>query len=359
MSRDQEYIQQCFELAKRGAGHVSPNPLVGCVVVKDDRVIATGFHQQLGGDHAERDALKKLTIEEASGATLYCNLEPCSHTKKRTPPCVPLIIEYGIKRVVVSNEDPNPQVSGEGLKLLQEAGIEVTSGVLESEGAELNEIFFTHITQKRPFIELKLAQTLDGRTATHSGDSKWITSTESREHVHYRRNFYDGILVGAHTLNLDNPSLTIRNGEEILRCPFRLVLTSSGELNYEAKLFTDEYRERSLVITDTESIIPDGIQVIRIPFNQGEPDYIKLMQELIQRGIYSLYIEGGSTTHSFFIKSELYDRISVYIAPKLLGCDGRAALATDGLDKMQDAMTLIDGKWQAFGPDMYFTGRKE
>ena len=221
----EKYMHMTLELAKKGAGLVSPNPLVGAIIVKDNEVIAQGYHKKVGLAHAEVDALNNATAP-VDGATLFCNLEPCCHTNKRTPPCAPQIIEAGIKKVIIANLDPNPEVAGKGVKLLQDHGIEVVTGILEKEGQQLNEIFFTHITKGKAFVELKMAQTLDGKMASMSGDSKWITSEESRKLVHQHRLNYDAIVVGANTARFDDPSLTVRLDKVWPKK--RLILSKSG-----------------------------------------------------------------------------------------------------------------------------------
>ncbi|MDH5581366.1 MAG: bifunctional diaminohydroxyphosphoribosylaminopyrimidine deaminase/5-amino-6-(5-phosphoribosylamino)uracil reductase RibD, partial [Bdellovibrionales bacterium] len=245
----QIYMEKAISLAINGRGLVSPNPLVGAVIVKDGKIIGEGFHERAGTDHAEVVAIKNA-IEDVSGSTLYCNLEPCCHTDKRTPPCVDLLIEKKIKRVVLCNLDPNPKVCGKGIKLLRAAGIEVELGLLEKEGKKLNETFFKFITSGLPFVHLKMAMSLDGKIALANGKSKWITCEDSRKIVHQMRFDYDAVMIGRETLNKDNPKLTIRDVESFGKCPYRIVMGNPSAMNLDSDLFIDEYKKKTIVLTE-------------------------------------------------------------------------------------------------------------
>ncbi|MFP5459054.1 MAG: bifunctional diaminohydroxyphosphoribosylaminopyrimidine deaminase/5-amino-6-(5-phosphoribosylamino)uracil reductase RibD, partial [Bacteriovoracia bacterium] len=316
----EHFMRRALELAKKGEGLVSPNPLVGAVIVKDNRIIGEGYHARQGAPHAEPSALKNAT-EDVTGATLYVTLEPCCHTKKLTPPCAPLVIEKKIKTVVIANLDPNPHVHGKGVEQLKASGIEVITGVLESEGEALNEIFFHRMRTGRPFVTLKTAATLDGKTALPTGESKWITGPEARLDGHQGRRAHDAIVIGAETLRRDDPELTVRlPGTTIERMPWRIVLTQSGNLPTKSKLFTDSYRERTLIVTgaDTKiSVLPET-QIIRLNTLAPFP-FSELYQHLATRGIHSLWLEGGSALHSLFLQSGEVDRLVLYLAPKLMG----------------------------------------
>jgi diaminohydroxyphosphoribosylaminopyrimidine deaminase/5-amino-6-(5-phosphoribosylamino)uracil reductase len=348
-----KYITSTFELALKAKGQTSPNPLVGCLIEKDGEVLATGYHQKAGSDHAEIDALRKINFK-AIGATLYCNLEPCSHTNKKTPPCVPAIIKAGIKKVVISNIDPNPEVAGSGIKKLQDAGIEVVQGIQKEKGALLNEIFFTHITLKRPFVEIKLAQTLDGKMATKNFDSKWITNEKSRAHVHERRSFYDAILIGGNTLIKDNPRLTIRKDNETLSCPKRIVLLSKKLPHQDFLLFTDEYKSQTIIASDSSQCKVEGIAFIKLE-TLNTPD--DLLNKLYTMGIVSVFVEGGPKTHRLFLEHNRYDRLSLYIAPKVLGTGSIESFAVQGSTSMAQAMEFEDPYYEFFDSDLYMSTR--
>lgn len=355
---DSIYMQKCFDLALKGKGTASPNPLVGSVIVKEGQIISEGFHLRPGLAHAELDAIQNAK-ESIKGATLYCNLEPCCHTNKRTPPCAQRIIKEGFSKVVISNLDPNQEVAGKGVKLLQEAGIEVIVGVEKEKGLEINEIFFHHIINQRPFVHLKMAQTLDGKLATKTMDSKWITNDESRLHVHQQRLGYDAILVGANTLKKDNPSLTIRiPGQDELPLK-RIILSTKGDLPFEAKVFNDQFKELTTVILPKSLEGNHPFKTIYCELlENGEFNLRELLSLLYNElSITSLYVEGGQRVHTSFIHQQLYDRISVYIAPKILG-EGYNTIGDLGHELMQNALTYVDKKWKQFGDDIMFTARR-
>jgi diaminohydroxyphosphoribosylaminopyrimidine deaminase/5-amino-6-(5-phosphoribosylamino)uracil reductase len=308
---DQKFIKKTFELALLAKGLVSPNPLVGAVIVKNDKIISTGYHQGPGCHHAEIEAINNAQ-ESLHGATLYCNLEPCCHTNKRTPPCVPRIVEAGISRVVISNFDSNPEVSGLGVKQLKDAGIEVYTDVLNEEGFQLNEHFFYHITNKRPFVHLKWAQSLNGKISNHDSQSPWITSEQSREQVHLERLSYDAILVGNKTAHIDNPKLTIRKEHQVLKCPKRIILSETGMINPLLNVFSDEFRSQTILVSPVRPInLP--LECQHINWDQ-DPDH--LLKTLYQKGITSIYVEGGAQTIEFFIKNKIYNKISIYQSNK-------------------------------------------
>lgn len=317
----EKFMSLAFEQANHGLGHVAPNPLVGAVIVKNGEVIASGFHRKSGEDHAEADAIKNSEVSVA-GSTLYCNLEPCSHLDKKTPPCAPLIIESGISTVVISNLDPNPKVSGKGLQLLRENGIEVVTGVLEEEGLKLNEVFFHHIVNKTPFIHLKAAQTLDGKIQTTSGDSKWISSESSRKQAHLLRLKYDAVLVGRNTLNNDNPRLDIRMGVESNgKIPKRIIVGNPEKYNWDSELLKSN-ADKNIYIIGENTISNLGSHEKNI-MNKGlvvsKKSIFKSMSDLYKAGINSILVEGGSRILSSFIEDELFNRITLFQAPKLIG----------------------------------------
>lgn len=346
-----------FEEAKKALGHTSPNPLVGCVIVKNGKIIAKGHHKKSGFDHAELDAIKNAT-ESVEGGTLYCNLEPCCHLNKKTPPCAQRLIQEKIKKVVIANLDPNPEVAGGGVKLLREAGIEVITGVMQKEGEKLNEIFFTHILLKRPFITLKMAQTLDAKLATSTNESKWITGDASREHVHLERKKYDAILVGANTLRVDNPSLTVRTQNETM-IKKRIVLSKSALFTKGLKLFEDEFKEHTLLVLPTNIKSHLDIPTLFIDLdNEGNFDLNMLLKELYLKGITSLYVEGGPFVHTRFLKERLFDRLDIYIAPKILG-SGLPSFGDLGISSLQDAITFDNKEFISLGEDFLFTAKRK
>ncbi|OUR92959.1 riboflavin biosynthesis protein RibD [Halobacteriovorax marinus] len=349
---DTKYINRCFELAQKGLGSVSPNPLVGCVIERDGIVLSEGFHEIYGGPHAEPNAIANATVS-LEGATLYCNLEPCCHTNKQTPPCVKTIIENKIKRVVISNLDPNPNVSGNGVKILRDAGIEVDVGILEEVGKELNEAFFKFIQTNKPFVHIKLAQTLDGKIATSTGDSKWISNDSARKKVHEWRLKYDAVLIGRNTLSKDDPTLNIRMGINSKgKVPFRIVLGSIDKMNFSYKLFSDEWSHRTIVVTTLDSyrlatnsqleqIEKNKITIIFADKQNGSFNLDDILLQLSKLKITSILVEGGKSVITSFINQKQYDKISFFICPKIIG-NGISYYENDDLTLMKDAITFSE-----------------
>lgn len=341
MLEHEKFMKLAFNEAKRALGETSPNPLVGSIIVKDGRIISTGYHKKAGLPHAELDAILNAK-EPLDGATLYVNLEPCCHTNKRTPPCAQRIIAEKIKKVVISNLDPNPFVAGNGVKLLEEAGIEVITGILEDEGKLLNEIFFTHITKKRPFICLKVATTLDSKMATPSFESKWITGEKARNHVHNERQKYDAILVGGNTIRRDNPSLTVRLSDKVVPKK-RIIMTKSFDFSMSEKVFTDNFKDQTYLF---------GPDKNKAHFFYDINDFN--LNSLYENGITSLYIEGGSEVLSFFLKNNYFDKIQIYFAPKILG-DGISPFKNLGIKNLEEASIFKDPTWEIIGDDALLT----
>lgn len=360
---DESYIQLTLELARKGRGMVSPNPLVGAVVVKGDRIAGAGYHERFGGPHAEVNALNSAG-KKAEGATLYVNLEPCNHHGK-TPPCTELIIEKKIKRVVIGTLDANPLVSGKGVKRLIAAGIDVKVGVLEHECLELNRHFFKSIIHKSPYITLKIAQTLDGKIADKAGDSKWITSRQSRRNVHFLRARYDAVLVGTGTLKKDDPRLTVRLTEG--RDPVRVVLDAKLTLPEKRKIFDTAGENRVIVITTrqglekkrkAERLQKMGVELIAARRNQdGTVNLKSAMKHLYKHGISSVMVEGGGKIFSDFLRKKLFDEIRLFISPKILG--GGLDFAKDiGIESISRAMKLRTHKCYMVGNDMFVELRR-
>lgn len=354
---DESYIKLAIEVAKKGQGNVSPNPLVGCVIIKNEKIIGAGYHEKYGENHAEINAIESSN-ESVEGATLFVNLEPCSHFGK-TPPCVDKIIEKKIKRVVIGTLDMNPIVSGRGIKRLKAAGIDVKVGILEKECAELNKFFFKYITKKVPYVTLKAAQTLDGKIADKNGNSKWISSTMSRKIVHQMRSRYDAIMVGSGTIEKDNPRLTVRYIEG--RNPKRIILDTHLKLKINYKIFNNNSDGNLIVITSVnnrkkqskiERLRSLGIQVLFA--NENKKGLIDLRSALIEIGkinISSLLVEGGSILYSSFMKSNLYDDITLFIAPKILG-SGTDTFEDMGIKSVQKANRLKIDSLEKIGDDI-------
>lgn len=326
-------MRRTFELARKGHGKTWPNPLVGSVIVKDGKVIGEGFHEYYGGDHAELAAIKNSS-GPVRGATVYVNLEPCCHTNKQTPPCAQRLIQEGIKKVVICNLDPNPNVNGKGVSLLREAGIEVEHGLLEEEGEKLNEVFFLSQRKKRPFIHLKMASTLDGKIALPDGESKWITGEKAREHVHELRSYHQAVMVGGETVRKDNPRLNIRLTSFDGTQPFRVVISRRQDFPEGTYLFTDELKERTLVFSSIE----------------------EAMEGLYQRKIINVLLEGGPTLAASFLQKKLVDRVGLYLNPSFMG-DGLSVLAGFSVNKLSERPRLsgMESRW--IGEDLYLTGR--
>lgn len=317
---DENYIEQCFELALKGRGLVSPNPLVGCVIVKNGEIISTGYHREYGKAHAEAEALDKL--KNAEGATLFCNLEPCCHTNKQTPPCAQRIIAAGIRKVVISNSDPNPNVAGKGIELLKNAGIEVISGVLEQKGYELNRFFFKFITNKIPYVTLKIAQSINNKINTIENEQIWITGKKSKEFVHKLRSEYDAVLIGSNTARIDNPFLNVRECPG--RNPYKILLDSRLSTDLNSNLFREE-PERLIIFTSEfadrkkiEILQKMQVKVFAVPTDDRDLLEIdKILKILAEEKITSLLVEGGAGIFSSFIQNELFDELIIIQAPRI------------------------------------------
>ena len=317
-----KYMKRALELAAKGKGRTSPNPMVGAVIVKSGRIIAEGYHRKAGTPHAEVVALKKAGAK-AKGATLYVNLEPCCHTDKKTPPCTKEIIRSGINKVVIAMKDPNPKVSGKGIRELRKAGIIVETGIMKLEAQELNKAFIKFITQKEPFVILKIAQSLDGKIATAKGESKWITGEKARNLVHELRNEVDAVLVGINTVKKDNPSLDckIKGG----RNPYRIIMDSRLNISLDSKVL--KYKDKKTIIAATPSassrnkslIEKQGNKVLIVKEASGRVSLKALMKALGKLDISSVMIEGGSSINASALSSRIVDKIMVFIAPMIIG----------------------------------------
>ncbi len=370
------WMRRCLELARRGAGSVSPNPMVGAVLVGDDgTVLGEGWHRSYGGPHAEAHAIRKAETqhgpEALRSATLYVNLEPCTHHGK-TPPCTDLILEKGIPRLVVGMIDPFPAVKGRGIRRMREAGMDVEVGVLHTECRRLNEAFLHHIDTGRPLVTLKVAQTLDGRVATSTGDSRWISGRAARTRVHRWRSELDGVLVGSGTARSDDPRLTVRHVEG--RQPLRIVLDRRGALSESLQLFSDDHVASTVAVLGAgrdrppyaDALEARGGTLLRVDERRGEDGRPHLdLDALLQRlgkdagreadPMQSLLVEAGPGLATALFRQDLVDRYVSFIAPKIVG-RGTPALSDLGITAMENARTFAETRWEAVGNDMLFRG---
>lgn len=354
-----DYMQLAIELAKKGMGHTSPNPMVGCVVVKEGQLITEGYHEQYGQYHAERNALTKCA-EDLTGAELYVTLEPCCH-HGQTPPCTDIIIERGIKKVFIGAMDPNPKVAGNGVRILKEHGIQVETGILEAECLELNEIFLHYISTGLPYVAMKYAMTLDGKIATFTGDSKWVTGEEARRHVHFLRKKYSAIMVGIGTVLVDDPMLNCRIEDGV--DPIRIICDSQLRIPSDSQIVKTAFKIPTIVahaVRDAEKeekLCKAGIELIHMS-NDGVVDFAELMRELGRRNIDSVLIEGGGTFHGTVLKSGMVDRIYCYVAPKLIGGkEAKSPVEGSGFSMMREALEITDTKIMKLGEDLCICGR--
>ncbi|MCT4509326.1 MAG: bifunctional diaminohydroxyphosphoribosylaminopyrimidine deaminase/5-amino-6-(5-phosphoribosylamino)uracil reductase RibD [Tepidibacter sp.] len=364
---DSKYMKRAIELAFKGRGYTSPNPLVGAVIVKEGRVIGEGYHEYYGGNHAEVNAIN-TSSEDVAGATMYVTLEPCSHFGK-TPPCAKLIIDKKIKEVIIGMMDPNPIVAGRGIKLLRDQGIKVTVGILEEEVRRLNEIFIKYITTKLPFCILKTAMTLDGKIATNIGDSKWITNEKSREYVHEIRHEVSGIMVGIGTVLADNPSLTTRLKDKEGSDPVRIIVDTECRIPLESKVLNLDSKVKTIIAT-TEKADKDKIKLIKekkaeviiTPLKNNRVDLGYLIKKLGEMKIDSILIEGGSTLNYSILKEGCIDKVISFIAPKIIGGENaKTPIGGVGIDYIKDSIELKNIQSKMFDQDIMIEGylRKE
>ena len=338
----ENYMKKCIELAKNGEGQTSPNPIVGCVVLdKNENEISTGYHHKYGDNHAERDALLKLHNGEEKGGTLIVNLEPCSHHGK-TPPCADLIIERGLKKVVIGMQDVNPIVAGNGINKLQKAGIEVISGIMEEECKKLNEIFIKNMTQNKCFIAIKTATTLDGKIATSNGSSKWITSSAAREKVKEIRNCYDAIMTTSSTILADNPTMLHRK---------KIILDRRLKTNLEAPIYKNG---EIYLFNETLDMFEGGVNFIKTPVKANKLDLEFVFERAYELGIKSILIESGGILNGSALKYT--DKIYHFIAPKITG--DNSSLSCFNFQKINDINNSLNFKIETiehFEPDILLT----
>ncbi|HXI84761.1 MAG TPA: bifunctional diaminohydroxyphosphoribosylaminopyrimidine deaminase/5-amino-6-(5-phosphoribosylamino)uracil reductase RibD [Verrucomicrobiae bacterium] len=352
--QDEQFMQRALALARRGLGKTSPNPAVGALLVHNGRVISEGWHKSAGGPHAEVLALRNV---KARGATLYVTMEPCS-TWGKTPPCTDAIIAAGVKRVVVAALDPNPRHNERGLKLLRRAGIRVEVGLLADEATTLNEAFNKWVTSGIPLVIAKAAMSFDGKIATRTGDSKWITSTAARHEAHKLRAKADAIMVGANTVIRDDPRLTVRRvvrGKQ----PWRVVVDGRGRCPLAAKLFTNGHRQRSIVLTTSSSsprwrrdLGRSGVRVLVIKGNKGRSHLRAALRVLGKMGITSVLVEGGGELLGSLFDKRLVDKVALFFAPVVIGGqDAVTAVGGEGSPKVKSSVRLLDCHWRRIGKD--------
>lgn len=351
------FMRAAIVLARKGLGSTSPNPAVGAVIVRDNKIVARGYHRKAGLPHAEVEALR-VAGAAAKGAALYVTLEPCCNWG-RTPPCTEAIIRSGIKKVVAGMMDPNPGVSGRGTRALRAAGIEVVSGVIEDECNRMNEGYIKHITTGLPFVTLKLASTLDGRIATSRGESRWITGQEARGCVHRLRAINDAVMVGVSTVLKDDPELTVRLARG--RDPLRVVLDSTLRIPLRAKVF--KKGARLLIFTTSGAgmakasmVVEEGAEVITVPVSKDGVDIKRVLKELGKRGVASVLVEGGGRVAASLIKKRLADKLVLFISPMALGSDGLPSIGPLGINRLKDAPRLERMAVRKIGHDIVLEG---
>jgi len=357
---DESYIKLTLEIAKKGIGFVSPNPLVGAVLVKDGKIIGAGYHQKFGEAHAEINAINSAS-ESVEGASLFVNLEPCAHFGK-TPPCVDIILEKKIKKVVIGTLDMNTLVCGKGVQKLKENGVEVKVGILENECIEINKFFFKNVTKKTPYVTLKAAMTLDGKIADASYQSKWITSTSSRKQVHKLRAEYDAVLIGANTVNKDDPQLTVRLAEG--RNPKRIILDPQLKIALDRKIFHSEKNVFLFASSEkrgsSKALLLEnlGVKLCFLKVDANKQFHLKtILKKISNEKIASVLIEGGAKIFNSFIKENLFDELKIFIAPKLLG-SGIPFLSDFGIKEISKARKLSIHSFEKFDDDLLLSLRK-
>lgn len=365
MSKDSEYyMARALEISQKAKGYTSPNPMVGCVIVKGGKIIGEGYHKCYGQLHAERNALKNCK-EDPREATLYVTLEPCCHYGK-TPPCTDAIIEHGIKKVVIGAMDPNPKVAGKGVSILREHGIEIQTGVLEKECLEANEIFFHYILTKKPFVAMKYAMTLDGKIATFTGSSKWITSEKAREHVHQLRHQYQGIIIGVGTVLKDDPMLNCRIEGGLN--PIRIICDSALQTPLNSNIVKSAHEISTIIAYCKANSVKEkelklaGIDLLKLEKNRRGLgiNLSDLLIKLGEKNIDSVLIEGGGTLHGSALEEGIVNKVYAYIAPKLVGGSGALSpVEGRGVEHMKDAVELVDTKYFSLGKDFVIEGKIE
>lgn len=365
MEELEKYMQIALDFAKERKGYTHPNPTVGAVIVKDGKIIGKGYHYKAGLPHAEREAIKDAKSKgyDLKDSTMFVTLEPCCHYGK-TPPCTNAILEEKISKVVVATLDPNPLVSGKGVEILKENGVEVVVGVLEKEAKKLNEDFFIYISQKRPFVHIKVAQTFDGKIATKTGSSKWITNEESRRYAHILRNQATAVLVGSNTAFCDNPSLTVRY-IKTEKQPIRVLLDRKLKVPADYNIYNND--TSTIVITSKEAdkenlqkiSQKENVKLYFLDAPEGKFRIEDVLNVLYQNQIVHLLVEGGKEIITSFIKEGYFDKISIFMAPKIVGEDGVSSFGSLGVLDIKDSVKLKVEDFKRFGEDFYFECYKQ
>ena len=360
-SEDEYYMQLALDEAVKGIGWVNPNPLVGAIIVKNGHVIGRGYHEKCGQFHAERNALADCN-ESPNGADMYVTLEPCCHYGK-TPPCTEAIIEAGIKRVVIGSMDPNPLVAGKGADTIRQSGIEVVTRVLENRCLNINKVFFHYIQTKTPYVIMKYAMTLDGKTATYSGLSQWITSEAARTKVHEDRHRYSGIMVGVNTVRADNPSLTARLENVDTNNPVRIICDSTLRTPLDSQIMQTAGEVRTIIATICQdstmqkAYTDTGCELIITNAKDNKVNLNELMIGLGERGIDSLIIEGGSELNWSALEAGIVNHVQAYIAPKIFGgMEAKSPIAGIGVYEPGSAYKLVDTSMTQLGCDILLAG---
>ena len=354
---DTEYMQRALRLAERGLYTTDPNPRVGCVIVNGADIVGEGWHQRAGEAHAEILALRQAG-ERAAGATVYVTLEPCSHHGK-TPPCAEALLEAGVARVVAAMRDPNPEVAGTGFELLRGHGIAVESGLLEQQARQINPGFIKRMESGRPYVRIKLAMSLDGRTAMASGESQWITGEAARRDVQYLRARSSVILTGVDTVIHDNPALNVRLTPEQLGIagevmqPHRVVLDSHGRIPPGAQIL--QLQGRTTLLTTRQDSTGSGCEQVRLDASDGRLDLVGVMDWLASQQTNEVHVEAGATLCGALLEHKLVDEIVVYIAPHIMGSDARGMFAIAGLERMADRISLAISDVRQLGSDLRIT----
>jgi len=347
---DEDFMRQALYMAQRARGRTSPNPMVGAVLVRDGEIIGEGFHKAAGEPHAEVNAA--IIAGDITGATLYVTLEPCAH-EGRTPPCADLLIEKCIGRVVVAMEDPNPKVAGEGIRRLRAAEVPVDVGLFADEARDLNEAYIKHVTTGTPFVIAKCGMSLDGKIATRTGESRWVTGDASREMVHHLRNEVDAIMVGSRTVMIDDPTLTTRLPTSATKDPIRIIIDADDYLDDERRIFNNESASPTWIVVPQNRTIAKADDVIHMPSGNGGVDMPALMRELGRRDVTSVLLEGGGTTHASAFEAGIVDKVMFFVAPKIIG--GREAVTAvegEGPAHMADVVALERMKSTLVGDDI-------
>lgn len=362
----EHYMKMALELAAKGEGYTSPNPMVGCVVVKDEEVLTSGWHEQYGSYHAERNALTRYH-GSLEGADLYVTLEPCCHYGK-TPPCTEIIMEKGIRRVFVGSMDSNPLVAGKGVQILREHGIHVETGILETECRKLNEVFYYNMENKMPFVAMKYAMTLDGKIACAGGDSKWVTSEEARGYVQFLRKRYKGIMAGIGTVIKDDPMLNLRIEGETMN-PVRIICDTNLRISMDSKIVNTATEIPTIVACKetkgnfemekkAEELQRRGVRIAQVSEDtDGRIRLRELMKQLYQWKIDGILLEGGGILNASMLRENLVNKVYAFVAPKLIGGSlAPSPIEGDGIGKMSDAMKLEDVELQTVGKDILISG---